>query len=414
MIKRVAFLVLLVLALSCSAEVIIVDDDSPADFNNIQAAIDDANDGDTIIVQPGLYDEDINFLGKNITLTSTNPADHNVIAATSIGSDDGNEAIVTFRGTEDANCTLTGFNINGFIKGRDVHSNPHTHATISHCVLQGNYGGPAIRECDGTISTCLIADNINQGKIVTVVYAAISYCHGLIKNCTIANNYCSSVIKVGWEGGQTTIENCIIYGNYWDSQIFVPPGATVNIRYSNIQGGLDGVWLDGTLNWGPGNIDKDPCFFYSGYWDFNEPKTFFKGDYHLQSDSPCIDAGDPNYIAEPNETDLDGNPRIFNGITDMGAFEFQPLTPVELLLELSDYISGLSIHRGFSNSLLVKLNTAIQKIEDDNENNNDAAFNSLEAFINAVQAQSGKKISQADADALIASVQEILELLSYE
>jgi hypothetical protein len=46
------------------------------------------------------------------------------------------------------------------------------------------------------------------------------------------------------------------------------------------------------------------------------------GDYHLLPDSPCINAGDPNYVADPNETDLDGLPRVIGGRIDMGAYEF--------------------------------------------------------------------------------------------
>jgi hypothetical protein len=51
-------------------------------------------------------------------------------------------------------------------------------------------------------------------------------------------------------------------------------------------------------------------------------------DYHLRPGSPCIDAGDPNYVAEPNETDLDGNPRVIGGRIDMGAYEFFNTRPV--------------------------------------------------------------------------------------
>jgi hypothetical protein len=43
--------------------------------------------------------------------------------------------------------------------------------------------------------------------------------------------------------------------------------------------------------------------------------------YHLLPVSPCINAGDPDYAAEPNETDLDGNPRVIGGRIDMGAYE---------------------------------------------------------------------------------------------
>jgi hypothetical protein len=44
------------LALSAAgfAPTIYVDDDAPADFHTIQAAIDDANDGDTVLVAPAL------------------------------------------------------------------------------------------------------------------------------------------------------------------------------------------------------------------------------------------------------------------------------------------------------------------------------------------------------------------------
>ena len=49
-----------------------------------------------------------------------------------------------------------------------------------------------------------------------------------------------------------------------------------------------------------------------------------------------------------------------------------------------------------------------------NENNDVAAVNSLEAFINAVQAQRGNKIPEADADALIAAAQQIIDLLTTE
>ncbi|MHC4791329.1 MAG: FIMAH domain-containing protein [Planctomycetota bacterium] len=65
-----------------------------------------------------------------------------------------------------------------------------------------------------------------------------------------------------------------------------------------------------------------------------------------------------------------------------------------------------------SNSLEAKLNAALRALEDENENNDIAAINTLGAFINAVESQRGKKIPEADADALIADAMEIIELLS--
>jgi hypothetical protein len=290
--------------------IIYVDDDGTADFNNIQAAIDDANDGDTIIVRPGLYPEYVNFLGKNITLRSTNPGDFDVVALTIIEHGAG------FAGTEDPNCTLNGFKINGWISGN------HTYATISHCLFSGNLtpNGNVIWNCDGTISNCVIVDNRPGGDVVR---SAISGCHGLIKNCTIAHNTLGVHIQ---EGGTTRIENCIIYHNS-SGQVGVGSGATVNIRYSDVEGGLERIYTGGdrTVNWGPGNMDTDPCFVRVGDW-FGE----LDGDYHLKSQagrwdanegrwtkdevtSPCIDAGDPGspigYEPFPN-----------GGIINMGAY----------------------------------------------------------------------------------------------
>jgi len=67
---------------------------------------------------------------------------------------------------------------------------------------------------------------------------------------------------------------------------------------------------------GQGNIVADPCFV--------NPNS---NDFHLLPSSPCINEGDPDYIAEPNEIDLDGKPRIIAGRIDMGAYEFNH-TPV--------------------------------------------------------------------------------------
>ena len=48
------------------------------------------------------------------------------------------------------------------------------------------------------------------------------------------------------------------------------------------------------------------------------------GDYHLPYNSPLVDAGDPSLTGG---TDLDGNPRVVNGKTDIGAYEYQRGAP---------------------------------------------------------------------------------------
>ena len=81
-------------------------------YTSIQAAIDDAVPGETITVYPGRYVENINFLGKDLTLTSTDPDDPTVVAATII---DGSQppdplkaSTVTFENAESPAAVLTG------------------------------------------------------------------------------------------------------------------------------------------------------------------------------------------------------------------------------------------------------------------------------------------------------------------
>lgn len=85
-----------------------------------------------------------------------------------------------------------------------------------------------------------------------------------------------------------------------------------------------------------------------------------------------------------------------------------------LLEDLIQQVSELSINNGNKNSLLVKLESTLQKLQDNDADNDTAAINSLQSFINAVKAQSGKKIIEEDADELIALAKQIIDILSSE
>ncbi|MHC4638807.1 MAG: right-handed parallel beta-helix repeat-containing protein [Planctomycetota bacterium] len=162
-------------------------------------------------------------------------------------------------------------------------SNPE----IFNCVISDNinYGiflnssGPSI-----VVSNCIINNNTSSG--------IGNMWHGLILNCTVVKNGNYGLKNYT----ESRIENCIIWGNS-AGQLSNPYEPT----YNCVQGGYPGI----------GNIDGDPCFV-----------NFDANDFHLLPNSPCIDAGDPGYIAEPNETDLDGRPRVIDGRIDMGAYEF--------------------------------------------------------------------------------------------
>ena len=90
----------------------------PNDYFIIQDAIDNANRGDVIIIGPGTYYENINFMGKDITVRSTDPNDPDIVAATII---DGNQqdSVVIFNSGEESNTVLSGITIqNGKVEHR--------------------------------------------------------------------------------------------------------------------------------------------------------------------------------------------------------------------------------------------------------------------------------------------------------
>lgn len=83
----------------------------------------------------------------------------------------------------------------------------------------------------------------------------------------------------------------------------------------------------------------------------------------------------------------------------------------DLLTDLAADIIALNLQTGLSNSLDAKLTAVFDALTDLNENNDASALNRLNAFINEVEAQRGKKITDAQADYLIAAVLEVMETI---
>jgi hypothetical protein len=83
-----------------------------------------------------------------------------------------------------------------------------------------------------------------------------------------------------------------------------------------------------------------------------------------------------------------------------------------LINSLIDDVVSLNLSNGIDNSLDAKIDAAMKAIEDVNSNNDVAAINAMQAFINSVEAQRDKQISTDDADALIAKAESIIALIS--
>ena len=210
----------------------------PADQPTIQAGIDAADNGGTVLVNSGTYWEKINFQGKLITVRSVNGADKTIIYGSGSGS------IVTFNKLEGPNSVLDGFTIkNGSTNGSGggIYCN-FSWPTITNCTITSNraywYGGGIYCESAGpTITNCTVASN-KSSYIGGGIYGKKNSSF-TIDNCTIRGNETAnsgggiyadadsaltaanciiSGNKSGWYGGgisasQSTILNCTIGGN---------------------------------------------------------------------------------------------------------------------------------------------------------------------------------------------------------
>ena len=200
-------------------------------------------------------------------------------------------------------------------------------------MILGNFaGGISAVGSNPQISNCLIAGNFSGGSGGGIWCIVLS--NPTVRNCTIVGNRAFNFgggIYVD-AGSKPSIANCVVWGNtarLVGAQIYIGDvgafPAELTVTHSDVQGGADGVAGDGTLFWGDGNIDADPQFI-----DGDGPDDTFgteDDNLHLLFESPCIDAGDNDGVAEAVTTDLDGNPRILDGdgddvaTVDMGAYE---------------------------------------------------------------------------------------------
>jgi len=177
--KLIFALTCLFLAIPCQARIITVDDDETADFNTIQAAINNANNGDTIIVADGIYtgegNRDIDYLSKAITLRSENGPNNCIIDCEGTYLD--NHRGFYFHSGENENSVLDGFTItNGYIVtmswgGAGIHID-NSSPTIRNCIIKGNVaeldpfslcfcygGGIYFNGTNLTMTNCIISDN---------------------------------------------------------------------------------------------------------------------------------------------------------------------------------------------------------------------------------------------------------------
>jgi len=299
----------------------------PGDYPTIQQGIDHGQDGDTVLVQPDIYFENLNFNGDNVVLASLflTTGDTAYVSTTIIDGVLGG-SVIRLYSQEDSTAQVVGFTIqNGrsYYNGGGIYCRESS-PTIRDNIITGNeaywsdYDGGGIYCESGspTISNNAICDNWAEGGGGGIccressprisdnmisrnsadkgggIYCSISTPR--ISNNTISRN------SAEWGGGiycvssGLRITNTILWANtasHW-LEIY-ESNSSLYVTYCDVRGG----WA------GQGNIDCDPLFRDPANGDFQI--TWENYPVPDSTKSCCIDAGDPNSPLDPDSTRAD-------------------------------------------------------------------------------------------------------------
>lgn len=331
----------------------------PGDQPTIQAGIDAAAVGDTVLVAAGVYTENIRFNGKEAMLKSADGS-----AATTIEPLDPMVSIVSFIDGEGRGAVIEGFGLTGTVNAPAVtcnNSSPiirtceimNCRAQFSAGAIRSTYGSPwvmeniihtnsleeyAVQIIAPGVDSVVIKDNVahnNVGGAVLVsnstvpvyVMANVIFDNDggiavtgsgtggqILRNVVYGNLSMPGIAVAGMDGIE--VSNNTSYGNETGIAVDWAQGSAYggyNVIANNIGVGLyDGAHrLSHNLVWGNGtpfaNPPHPPNTFIAADPEFADPSA---GDFSLTCESPAIDAGDPAM------TDPDGS------IADMGAITF--------------------------------------------------------------------------------------------
>ncbi|MCF7810977.1 T9SS type A sorting domain-containing protein [bacterium] len=330
----------------------------PDDFDAIQDAIGESEDGDTILVQPGEYVENLDFDGKAITvasliLTTGNEA---YIDSTIINGDENGSVVIFSRG-EDESSILMGFTLtNGAAENGGGIYSENSGPSLINLLIKENTASNAGGGVYGTSSTMSLLnvsliENYSQnngGGLAVLNNSAITYTYGSVMEnyggagsglfcrwssmdasyLLIKHNGSGTQVSAweifDWDGEHVEFRNLTIIG---DGQV----GMGMDCEYADIL--MRNLIVQGhqhdNVHSGASNltyscvegepdrnncIDEDPLFV--------DPDN---DDYSLQPDSPCIDAGDPD-----SPRDIDGSR------ADMGYYQLKGGVLEGYVLDLVD------------------------------------------------------------------------------
>ncbi len=331
----------------------------PGSYPNIQAALDAAMGGDTVVVMPGTYsgtgNKNLEFNGKWVYL-KTYGGIHSVTI--DLGS---SGRFIHFQNGETSGAVVDGFRI---INGS---------ADQGAGIFVENFSCPTIRNC------YFESNNATQfGGGLSITNTSSNW--PIVENCVFYNN------QATWNGGGLNVSfgKAILINN------------TIRGNYSNNGGGfhtcdISDVIMYNCIVWGNtagtagpdmyfSNYGYDPCTLYVAYTDYNPSNcsmaggagSIITGSGNINSNpdfiencrtsgsSDCVDAGSGMLYATPYDMDLNAPstdilyfPRPQGSGWDMGAYDYTVAADIQENVTVPDQFSVSAYPNPFNSTLHV-------------------------------------------------------------
>jgi parallel beta-helix repeat protein len=340
----------------------------PGNYTNIQDAIDDASNGDTVFVYNGIYYENV-VVDRSINLIGE---DKNTTIIDGCGAEDvmwiySSSVMVSEFTIENSSKDIWRWSFGIWVRGEEFIKNIH----ISNCIVKNNLGGIRLGNVyDSCITNCYIRDNF--GASIDTILSS----HNIkIKHCTINNNGAEEYDHWLLPGGihirgleslcrNIIITDCEVYNN-WYCGINIERSKDVEVHHNNVHGNRGtGICVSGAyygpsfdINIHDNDISKNKRYKsypeYGGIYleDCSNVAIIQRNDIYSNSYGVVIHCSSNNIIRENNIT-RDGDGILFEGSSNNNTLYRNIISSSSCGVYLSGTQFGSSSYNTFSQNII--------------------------------------------------------------
>jgi len=336
--------------------------------------------------------------------------------------------------TEGGGNTISGVNASwggGVGYGWGIRIIDSSNNTIQNCTIDDYRTGIRLGTQTGTCSSnaiqnvslsgntdngILLSGTSNSNTITDVTIANVGYTGIRISSSVGGNHISAAEISLGAgsngilleRSSNDTIDNCTITGSSIGIGIYLATAGYNTIQNNTVSGCYKGLYLNGAY---------DNEIYNNNFIDnIEQARVAYDSTGNVFNRDKPIGG---NYWSDWTSPDNDGDgfvdfPYVFTGGQDNLPWVHQDgwLDPAAAITALIATVEAMNLQQGIENSLDAKLENALAALDAANAGNRNDAICKIEAFINEVKAQRGNKLTEDQADELVAAANNIIDLIT--